>query len=180
MRINNVHSRIFAAGTVDQVGALIDSLASPDDALWPDQHWPAMKLDRPLGVGAVGGHGPIRYRVVQYEPTRRVRFSFIKPTGFHGYHEFEARPVATGCELRHALVMDTTGSAVVGWPLMWRPLHDALIENALDKATAQLICSAPITSWSRYVRTLRRAVSLLGVGRHRYQRRPACIAGTTR
>src|SRR5574337_541 len=177
MRSNSVHSRICAAGTVDQVGALIDSLATPDDELWPDQHWPAMKLDRPLGTGAIGGHGPIRYRVVRCEPTRRVRFSFIRPTGFHGYHAFEARPVATGCALRHALVMDTTGLAVVGWPLIWRPLHDTLIENALDKAAAHLTCSAPITSWSRYVRTLRRAATLLGVSRHQHQRRPARIGG---
>ncbi|MDQ3135435.1 MAG: hypothetical protein M3Q76_11655, partial [Acidobacteriota bacterium] len=67
--MKNVHERIlqspFAAA-----GELIDKLASRDDLLWPRERWPAMKLDRPLGVGAKGGHGPIRYVVEAYEPGR--------------------------------------------------------------------------------------------------------------
>ena len=59
LRVLNVHDRNIAAPP-DAVGALIDSLASDDDALWPSRTWPRMYLDRPLGVGAIGGHGPIR------------------------------------------------------------------------------------------------------------------------
>jgi hypothetical protein len=100
---------------------------------------------------------------VEYEPTRRVRFTFTKPAGFHGYHEWEARPAPMGCELRHALVMDTARLAVVSWPLIWRPMHDALIEDALDNAGAQLTASPSANSWSWLVRTLRRAAVLIGL-----------------
>ena len=38
--IRNVHERTLAA-TPEEVGALIDSLASPGDRLWPAARWPA-------------------------------------------------------------------------------------------------------------------------------------------
>ncbi|UNO43730.1 DUF2867 domain-containing protein [Streptomyces sp. MST-110588] len=38
-----------------------------------------MRFDRPLGVGAYGGHGPVRYRVSAYDPGRRIRFDFTSP-----------------------------------------------------------------------------------------------------
>jgi hypothetical protein len=37
MKVRNVHERSFHA--TDRVGRLIDSLASPADALWPIQSW---------------------------------------------------------------------------------------------------------------------------------------------
>jgi hypothetical protein len=45
--IRNVHERTLVA-TPEEVGALIDSLASPGDRLWPAARWPAMRLDAPL------------------------------------------------------------------------------------------------------------------------------------
>jgi hypothetical protein len=60
MKVLNVHERELHA-TADQVGALIDSLASEEDALWPKHSWPPMNLEGPLRVGTRGGHGPIRY-----------------------------------------------------------------------------------------------------------------------
>ncbi len=55
----NIHSRDLHTSR-DAVGALLDSLASDQDLLWPGDRWPAMRFDRPLQVGAVGGYGPIR------------------------------------------------------------------------------------------------------------------------
>jgi len=49
------------------IGHLLGSLASEQDRLWPSQAWPAMRLNRPLAVGAAGGHGPVRYVVTGYE-----------------------------------------------------------------------------------------------------------------
>lgn len=162
MRVNNVHSRVFAVDSLDDVGALIDSLAGDDDRLWPQEHWPAMRFDRPLATGATGGHGPIRYDVAEYQPARRVRFAFTRPTGLRGYHEWAVRPVPTGHELRHRLIADTGGWLVISWPLIWRPLHDALIGNALDKAAAELGARGPRSSWSVYVRMLRWVASRRG------------------
>lgn len=161
MRVHNVHVRELPA-SVNEVGALINSLGGPDDRLWPHEAWPPMRLDRPLGVGATGGHGPIRYHVVEYTPSRSVRFAFTAPAGFDGWHEFTAHAQGTGAELRHTLSMQTHGPAWLSWPLIFRHLHDALIEDALDRAEFA-VCGttgAP-ASWSVYVRLLRRLLAPL-------------------
>jgi hypothetical protein len=69
MVVVNVHERMLDA-SITEIGKLIDTLASAEDKLWPRDRWPAMKFDRPLSVGAVGGHGPIRYTVESYQPGR--------------------------------------------------------------------------------------------------------------
>jgi hypothetical protein len=40
--------------------------------------------------------------------------------------------------MRHTLEGETTGTMRLAWPLVWRPMHDALIEDALDTAEASL------------------------------------------
>lgn len=94
-----------------------------------------MRLDRPLGVGAAGGHGPVHYVVEAYEPGRSVTFRFTKPSGFHGHHRFVVAEMAdvSTVSLRHELVMTLTGIDRITWPLFFRPLHDALIEESLDR-----------------------------------------------
>jgi len=49
----NVHERVIP-GSVDAVGRMIDTLGSAGDVVWPTERWPALKLDRPLQVGAAG------------------------------------------------------------------------------------------------------------------------------
>ncbi len=88
MKVVNVHERELDAAP-EEVGALLDSLASPEDALWPIRSWPPMKFDQGLVVGAVGGHGPIGYVVEHYSPGQQIRFRFTRPEGFQGTHEFE-------------------------------------------------------------------------------------------
>ena len=161
MNVRNVHERILPAPPA-RVGALVDSLASAEDGLWPRDRWPAMRFDRPLGVGAVGGHGPIRYRVEAYEPGRSVRFRFTAPRGFEGTHGFEVEavngpeaPDGERTRLRHVLAMRTGGPALLTWPLVFRPLHDALIEDALDRAERGVGGSPRPRRWSPWVRVLR-------------------------
>lgn len=79
----NIHTRDLHTSR-DAVGALLDSLASKQDLLWPHDRWPTMRLDRPLQIGAAGGHGPIRYRVEWYEPGRAVLFRFPGRSCFAG------------------------------------------------------------------------------------------------
>ncbi|MGW7105983.1 SRPBCC family protein [Streptomyces xanthophaeus] len=91
--------------------------------------------DRPLGVGAVGGHGPVRYTVAAYVPGTWVRFVFTGPRGFHGFHEFAVLPVgADRTLLRHTPATSTSGLPRITWPLVWRPLHDTGLEDSLDRA----------------------------------------------
>lgn len=134
MKVVNVHERTLPA-PAGRMAVLIDGLASTEDRLWPRDRWPAMKLDRPLGVGAVGGHGPIRYTVEGYEPGQRVRFRFDAPEGFAGGHRFELEAIGGDrSRLRHVIEMQVGGRAALAWALAIRPLHDALMEDAMDRA----------------------------------------------
>jgi hypothetical protein len=115
-----------------------------------------MRFDRPLGVGAVGGHGPIRYVIEEYQPGRLIRFRFTGPAGFLGTHRFEVEEVAPGqVRLRHVLEMRVVGRARLTWPLVYWPLHDALIEDALDRAEASTGRLPPPRRWPVRVRLLR-------------------------
>uniref|UniRef100_A0AAU2JLX9 SRPBCC family protein n=1 Tax=Streptomyces sp. NBC_00049 TaxID=2903617 RepID=A0AAU2JLX9_9ACTN len=157
MGVYNVHERAIAAKE-SEVGALIDTLSSgDDDRLWPGRLWEDMELDRPLGVGAAGGHGPVRYTVAAYVPGTWVRFTFTGPRGFHGFHEFTAQPLdAERTVLRHTVAMTVSGLSRITWPLAFRPMHDAFLEDSLDRA--ELACTGTIARrarWSPYVRFLR-------------------------
>jgi hypothetical protein len=156
MGVYNVHERLLAAPQ-SEVGALLDGLASGADRLWPHRDWPRMEFDRALGVGAVGGHGPVRYTVAAYVPATWVRFTFDGPRGFHGFHEYAVLPLdGERTLLRHTLAMAARGPACATWPLAWRWLHDACLEESLDRA--ELHCTGQVESparRSRYVRALR-------------------------
>jgi hypothetical protein len=161
MRVLNVHEREFPL-PLATVGALIDSLASRDDRLWPLGKWPPMRFDRPLAVGAVGGHGPVRYSVEQFHPGRSIRFRFSAPRGFNGTHRFEAEQRQGATVLRHVIEMQATGPALLSWPLAIRSLHNAAIEDCFDRATLSL--GIPLehpARWSIYVRLLRAAMQML-------------------
>jgi len=155
VKVLNVHERELAA-PVAEVGALLDGLSGPHDALWPGDRWPPMRFDRPLQVGARGRHGPIRYDVGAYEPGRLVRFDFTGPRGFDGHHRLEVEDAGQRRTLlRHVVEMNTRGPAVLGWPLVFGPLHDALLEDALDRAERSLGLTPAGARWSTYVRFLR-------------------------
>ena len=159
MLVHNLHERLLAAGPV-HVGTLIDRLASEDEVLWPRDRWPPMKFDRGLVEGAAGGHGPVRYSIESYEPGRKICFRFSAPRGFFGVHGFEVEEVAPDrARLRHFLRMRAEGRALVTWPVVFRPLHDALIEDALDNAESHLGGTPPERRWSPWVRILRRALA---------------------
>lgn len=166
MKVVNLHERKLQASVV-KVGELLDTLSSPHDQLWPRRQWPAMRLDRPLGIGADGGHGPIRYVVEDYAPGLRVAFRFTRPAGFDGFHRLDLVPTEDGgCRLCHRIEMQTQGRAVVSWSLVYRHLHDALIEDALAQAQSVLGEPVEVRRWSWWVRMLR---TLIAPGRSRAQ-----------
>lgn len=157
--IHNVHRREFRT-TEARLGELLDKIAGPDDRLWPKEHWPPVVLDRPLGVGADGGHGPIRYSVEEYEPGRRVVFRFRPPTPVAGKHVFEVLPGgAPGTAvLRHVLTGRPTGTGLLSWAVAIRWMHDAVLEEVLDRA-GRAVGDPPgrPAQWSPWVRLCRRA-----------------------
>lgn len=132
-----VHARSLRAPPT-AVGALLDSLASEHDLLWPIPRWPAMRLDLPLRVGARGGHGPLRYEVCEYEPGRLIRFRF-DPSQFHGWHGYEVLPEdERQTTLRHVLHGRPSRLLRLPWPLLLEPLHHAAAEDSLDRADAHV------------------------------------------
>lgn len=156
MAVLNIHTR-RVPGTVAEAGALLDSLASEDDRLWPGRRWPPMRFDRPLGAGAAGGHGPVRYTVEEYQPGLRVRCRFTGPRGFDGFHEFTVRPAGDeAVKLEHLLVLRLRGPARLTWPFGFRWLHDACLEDCFDRAELALTGSVRRPArWSLPVRALR-------------------------
>ena len=158
MKVLNIHERKLTARP-ESVGALIDSLSSPDDRLWPRHQWPPMEFDAPLGKDAQGGHGPVRYTVYEYVPGERVVFQFDNSgliAGFDGRHLFEIVPRREHVMLRHVIDAECDFKYWLKWFVLVRPLHDALLEDSLDLAEQSLnIQTDKKARWSSWVRFLR-------------------------
>jgi hypothetical protein len=164
MNILNVHERTLLTSAED-AWRLIANLGSKHDLLWP-VHWPKMRFDRPLGLGAHGGHGPIGYYVEQYARGELIRCRFTRPSGFEGYHEFQIEPRLGSVIFRHTLRVRTRGLATAYWLLVLRPLHDALVEDAMDRASSYSSCHTFTSPWPLRVRFLKWLMSVLS-GRRR-------------
>lgn len=155
--VRNVHRR--ALGIAPKQGeALLRSLASHEDRLWPGDKWWPQRFEGGLSAGAKGGHGPVKYKVESVAP-RQVVYRFPTRGWFRGTHQFDlvAHPTGDGCELVHTLDGRLHGRGLLLWPLLVRPLHDALLEDVMDRAeTATGRSPAVPAKHSAYVRFLRR------------------------
>lgn len=154
--MRNEHSRRLAAPPAE-AGALLALLGGAHDRLWPADDWMPMTLDRPLGVGARGGHADIRYAVTAYQPGRRVEFTFVPPTSLVGWHAFEVDAAPDGSAvLRHVLEAEPRGTYRLLLPLAVRWIHDAVLEDLLDRAEIAVgTVPARAARWSPWVRLLR-------------------------
>jgi len=158
MKVLNIHERKLTIAP-ESVGVLLDSLSGPGDQLWPKDQWPPMEFDAPLGKGAQGGHGPIRYTVCEYVPGERVVFRFDDSgliSGFDGRHLYEIVPRREHIVLRHVIDAECDFKYWLKWHVLVGPLHDALLEDSLDLAEQSLkIQTDKRASWSPWVRFLR-------------------------
>ena len=156
--MRNVHERHIAA-SAQRLGAVLETLATDHDQLWPGAAWAPMVLDRGLQPGSCGGHDGIRYTVTAHERGRRVEFAFDRRTGLDGTHALVVVDPGDGTALlRHVLEGRTHGAMVLLWPLVVRWAHDALVEDAFDRAEAALGVGPTVPAqWSPWVRLLRRA-----------------------
>ncbi|MFK4068008.1 SRPBCC family protein [Streptomyces sp. NPDC029674] len=153
--VRNEHERVVEA-PAEAVGALLDRLSAEDDPVFPVPAWAPMTFDRPLGVGATGGHGPIRYSVTAHERGRRIRFAFTPPGD--GFHEVTVEPRGGGrCLVRHVLEMRQSGVDRLLWPTAVRPVHDTMVEELFDniERAAAGGCARPVR-WSPRLRLLNR------------------------
>lgn len=132
--MENVHERVLPAPAAE-VGRLLDRLASADDPLWPSPTWAPMRFDRPLGVGADGGHDEIRYHITAYEPGRLLECTVHPHVGLIGTHTFQVLDHGPDtCILRHRISGHTRGAMRFLWPAVVRSCHDAVLEHLLDNA----------------------------------------------
>ena len=160
MKVINHHERLLDTD-METVGHLLEDLASRKDQMWPKALWPAMRFDKGLVVGSVGGHGPIGYTIETYIPRHSIRFQFIRPKGFLGWHGLDLQQVSKGrTRIRHQLEMNLAGTTRITWPLLLGPLHDALIEDAFTTTEIALGLTPTIETWTTYVRLARWIVSL--------------------
>ncbi len=164
MHVHNVHSRDLAAPS-GEVGAVLDSLGSEDDRLWPIERWPAMpfRLEGPLAVGANSGHGSVPYSVEDYEPGRRVVFRFPPGLGMEGTHRFEIESLGPDrTRLIHTLECTVKPKLLALWPIV-RGYHDALLEDVLDKAESSVTGHRPQPQpWPAWLRLANGAEVRLG------------------
>ncbi|MGO9232446.1 MAG: SRPBCC family protein [Bryobacteraceae bacterium] len=154
----NIHERRLPI-PIETGGRILDSLSSGGDLLWPREQWPPMVLDGGLAPGSCGGHSGIRYAVSEYVPGRRVEFEFrpmARLRAFRGRHYFEVLSRGKQTILRHSIDVDTDFATWLQWKLVIEHLHDALMENAFDKAERSAGVPAPHRSgWPIRVRFLR-------------------------
>jgi hypothetical protein len=100
--------------------------------------------------------------VSSYKPGRHIRFEF--GGGRRGYHEFALQEIDDmTCLLRHTLNAKLTLNSAWRWHFLVRPLHDALIEDLLDKVESQVAKVEHPQIWSARVQKLRQKRGLSSV-----------------
>ena len=155
MKVLNIHSRKVNSPK-HKLLELLDTLSTKEDKIWPIEKWPAMNFKKGLTIGAYGGHGPIRYELIEYSPQSHLTFKFKKPKGFKGIHKLEfieSNPEQT--EIKHTIDMTTSGVGTLKWLTAIKWLHNALIEDAFDKIENQLSGKSIRTKWNSWVKILR-------------------------
>jgi hypothetical protein len=157
--MRNTHERHIAA-PAERVGEVLETLATDQDQLWPGETWAPMRLDRGLEPGSRGGHAGIRYKVTVHDVGRLVAFAFDRTTGIDGTHTLTVVDLGDDTALlRHELEGRARGGMVLLWPLAVRWAHDALVEDAFDRAEAALgVGPATPAQWRPWVRLLRKAL----------------------
>ena len=157
MRVINIHKRTLHQPK-EKVSQLFKTLATSSDLVWPYENWPAMKFKGGMRVGSKGGHGLIRYTIIDFKAGEYIKFQFSKPEGFNGTHELKIMETSeTVTEIIHEIKMQTSLKATFFWMFIVRWLHDALIEEAFDKIEHYFTTSKKQTKYSFWVKFLREA-----------------------
>lgn len=158
MKVLNIHERTVI-GDADQARRVFDSIGEKQDLFWPRKNWPALRLNAPKEQGGSGGHGPIHYRSLVHESGKKTVFQFENiglSRGLSGCHFFELQMDGDRVTARHVIDAKLHGWALLTWPLFIRPMHDALLEEALDNFEKAITGFIKKTSaYSPYVRLLR-------------------------
>lgn len=155
MKVLNIHKRIIHEPK-EKVSQLFQTLASSNDLVWPYENWPAIRFRDSLKVGSKGGHGRIRYTIIEYVEGEYIKFQFTQPKGFNGTHELRITMINDfKTQITHKISASTTFKATVFWVFVIRWLHDALIEDAFDKVENYFSVNQKVTHYNLWVKFLR-------------------------
>ncbi len=155
MQVINIHKRTIHQ-PIEKVTYLFKTLATYEDLVWPYENWPAIRFKDGLKVGSKGGHGRIRYTIIEFIEGEYIKFQFSKPDGFNGIHELRVNKInESSTEIAHTISAKTTFKATVFWIFVIRWLHDALIEEAFDKVENYFTDTKKVTRYNIWVRLLR-------------------------
>ncbi len=153
----NIHKRVIHQPK-EKIFELFRTLATDNDKILSGK-WSPMILNKGKTTGSKGGHGPIRYTVVEYIPNNYIRFKFTQPEGFNGTHYFKIIELEENkTEIKHCIEMSTTGTAIFTWSIVIHWLHNAFIEDAFDKVENHFLTEKKKTEWNVWVKILRRAL----------------------
>lgn len=155
MKIINIHKREINQPK-EEIVQLFKTLASENDLMLATNKWSPMQLDKGLQIGSKGGHGPIKYHAVDYNPEAFIVFEFDLK-GFNGTHQFNILEINQNkTELSHIIDMTTSGLSTIKWVFAIRWLHDAYIEDAFDKVENHFSPTKKRSEWSIWVKLLRK------------------------
>jgi len=157
MKIINIHEREYEQSS-SVISEILETLSSKDDRLWPNEIWPPMVLNNNLTINSSGGHGPIGYYISNYDHGNSIEFTFTNPKEYIGTHKFEIIKISNKTTLlRHTINMTLNIKGLVTWYFAIKWLHDALLEDCLDKVHNQLTGKKVKSShnfWVKYLRNM--------------------------
>ena len=145
--MKTVHERELAT-SASAVGELVDD----PSRMWPAR-WPPIT---DAGIGFLR-HEPLGHSAGEWRS-----YKITGPRGLHACHGWEVEGRAGGATLRHTVEGRVTGTMRVAWPLVVRPIHDALHEDILDQAERAVGGALPERRWTPWVRALRWAIGKAG------------------
>ena len=155
MRVINIHKRTINQPK-ENVSKLFKTLATSGDLVWPYENWPAIRFRDGLQVASKGGHGRIRYTIIEFIAGENIMFQFSKPEGFVGTHELRIEEInKTKTQISHKIKVNTSFKATLLWVFVIRWLHDALIEDAFDKVENYFLTEKKETKHNNWVKLLR-------------------------
>lgn len=156
MRIAEVHKRQFDCPD-NEVRSLLDSFGHPGGLFQPGEEWLAQGINETLIVGVKSGHWPFKYELHEYVPGESLGFTFLYPPclkgaiwRFHIYKNLRGYSV-----LENTFEHSAKGPAHISWPLVFKWLYRASIQDVLANAQRSLGEVPKVRGWSPWVSLLR-------------------------
>lgn len=154
MKIFKIHQRFYKNNPI--LMNIIPQLCSPNQTIWPIENWPALQFNDGVKLEAHGGVATIRYRISEILPNSKIVFSFTTPKQFNGIQRFDVNPIGLNMtEFKHTTEIVVGLKGYIYWHSIIKWLHNALMEDMLNKISGKVAGEEIQTSYNLWVKTLR-------------------------